>query len=161
MATTGRELLDTSINLELSVARLYRFFAELFPDDHSFWWQLAMEEDNHAALLRSGRDYFLDNNLFPSDILCRSLNDLEESLRKIESFLASAREQAPDLRTALEFSLAIEMSAGEIHYQNFMRQEAHTGAGGIFQELNRDDTDHADRISIYMQKKGFAKKDGL
>ncbi len=35
-----------------------------------FWWQLANEERNHAALLQSGKDEFVQQSLFPAQMLC-------------------------------------------------------------------------------------------
>lgn len=159
MAQTVREVLDRSITLELKVAQVYRSFAELFPQDHSFWWQLAIEEDNHASLLRSGRDFYLDNGLFPEAMVCRSIAELDQAIQEIDRYMEASQETPPDLQAALEFALSLEMSAGEIHYQNFMQRPPQTGSEDVFQQLNRDDKDHAARISIYMQKKGFPKKE--
>jgi len=46
-------LIEKAIQLELNVAELYIRFHKLFPSDASFWWKLAIEEKNHAALLKT------------------------------------------------------------------------------------------------------------
>ena len=46
-------LINEAIQVELNVARLYLLFHELLPEDATFLWELVIEEENHAALLRT------------------------------------------------------------------------------------------------------------
>jgi len=52
MTVSLYQLLEASIQLELNLAKLYTLFNDLFEEDEEFWWQLAMEERGHAALLQ-------------------------------------------------------------------------------------------------------------
>ena len=44
-----REILDTSINLELRIADIYKIHYDLFEEDKEFWWKLVIEEESHAS----------------------------------------------------------------------------------------------------------------
>jgi len=59
------KLLEEAILLELHVSKLYLLFSKLFPEDADFWWQICLEEKNHAALLKSGKTLFCHRNFFP------------------------------------------------------------------------------------------------
>ncbi len=53
MSQNFSQLIREAIQLELNVAKLYLLFHDLFPEDGDFWWQLVIEEENHAALLKT------------------------------------------------------------------------------------------------------------
>ena len=53
------KILDESIKLELNIADLYLVFHEKIPEDSKFWWQLLLEEKNHATLLKTGKEVYL------------------------------------------------------------------------------------------------------
>ncbi|MEE8377166.1 MAG: hypothetical protein V3R45_02225 [Candidatus Aminicenantaceae bacterium] len=59
MSGDFKELLETSIELELLVSDLYSLYNEIFPEDSDFWWDLSFEEKNHASLLESMRTCLL------------------------------------------------------------------------------------------------------
>lgn len=52
MTKSLHDHLEESIKLEVNLAKLYTVFNDLFPEDEEFWFQLAMEERGHAALLQ-------------------------------------------------------------------------------------------------------------
>ena len=47
------QLIQEAIQLELNIAKLYLLFHQLLPEDSTFWWKLVIEEENHAALLKT------------------------------------------------------------------------------------------------------------
>ncbi|MCG6533786.1 MAG: hypothetical protein L7F78_03655, partial [Syntrophales bacterium LBB04] len=53
------QVVDEAVTLELNISELYLYFYHSFPDDSDLWWKLALEEKNHGALLRSGREHFI------------------------------------------------------------------------------------------------------
>ena len=59
MGNKLKELANEAIQLELNVAKLYMTFQTIFPQDDEFWWDLVIEEQNHASLLRSGVEFFM------------------------------------------------------------------------------------------------------
>jgi rubrerythrin len=155
------ELLNQTIELERNAGRIYLSFSEQFPDDHAFWWQIGMEEENHASLIRSGRDYFLSKNLFPVDLVCKHMNLLEDVNKKLIAFYEKNKKEPVTRDVACNFALWIETSAGEFHFQSAISKVADSRALDMFQKLNKDDKDHALRLKIFMQKNGIKENLGL
>jgi len=73
MSDDLRRLIDEAIKLELNMAELYLSFHNRFSEDAGFWWKLTIEEKNHASLLKSGKQYFLDAGMFSSELVGESL----------------------------------------------------------------------------------------
>ena len=145
-------LIKESINLELNVAELYLAFYHLFPQDAAFWWKLTVEEEHHAALLRSGEELYLPRNKFPRNLLHGLLQDLIDKNKELTSLIEEYERNPPSREEAFNIALSIENSAYELHYQRFMDKEPSSSMEVIFQQLNRDDKNHAEKISIYMKQ---------
>ena len=149
-------LIEESINLELNVSKIYTHFYKLFPDDAAFWWKLVVEEKNHAALIRSGKEYFEPLRKFPHDLLAPLLKILKDANSRLDSLIKKYEEAPPSREEAFNIALKIEESAGELHFQKFMDKEANSTTDNIFKELNKGDKDHAMRISCYMEEHGIS-----
>jgi len=149
------ELFDEAIKIELNASKLYELFQEVFPDDALFWGQLVVEEKNHAALLRDGRDRFQPIGKFPVEILPASITSLVWANRGIVTLVDKYRERHPSREEAFNTALSLEQSAGEAHFQQFMEKDSVSKIEGIFKDLNRDDKDHALRIRSYMENHGI------
>ena len=61
----------------------------------------------------------------------------------------------PSREIGFNLALKIEMSAAEIHFQNTMTKSTDSEVLKLFQRLNPDDKDHAERIRAYMKEKGI------
>ncbi len=144
-------LLDESIELELNVADLYMIFHRTFAEDAEFWWQLTLEEKNHGALLRSGKDCFAPIGKFPVDLLSATLQELKKANTDLVTLIKQYRASPPSREAAFNVALKIERSAGEIHFQEFMEKETESNLAELFQQLNRDDKDHETRLRSYME----------
>ena len=151
MDTSLSELLDLSIAHEINISRLYTLFHELFEEDEDFWWQLSIEERSHAALLRNEQKSYKHAETIPEKLLTDDLEALKFSNRKIESLIDEFTAQPPSREEALQTAFDLEMSVGEIHYQEFMSRKSCTLSDELFKQLNLEDKDHADRIKSYMQ----------
>ena len=149
------QLAEEAVSVEQHISDLYLIFFEAFPDDAEFWWTLVIEEKNHAALIRSGLEYFLPAGRFPAEILPPMLDGLRKTNRRLEGMVEDFRKKPPSREEAFNTALQVEKSAGEIHFQRAMVKEADSDIMEIFQQLNKDDIDHADRIQSYMQQKGI------
>ncbi len=145
------QLIKEAIQLELNVAKLYLLFHQLLPEDSVFWWELVIEEENHAALLKTVEQMEATRVEIPEGILPPGLEELQESnqmiLKAMEDF-----EGQPDRTLAFKLAHEIELSAGESHYDNFMRNAPKSRITEVFRKLNGDDVDHARRIRDYMDK---------
>ncbi|TCD48722.1 rubrerythrin family protein [Chlorobium sp. N1] len=155
MKETYQYHLDESIRLELNLARLYTLFHDASEEDEEFWWQLAMEERGHAALLQQEKKQPQPETFFPGNLLAKDLAALEAANRRINALIESFQQQplprADRFRTALE----LELSAGESHYQEFLDSPTESAAASIFKQLNQEDRDHAKRIREYMDAEGL------
>ena len=152
MADDLKELLETSIELELLVSDLYSLYADLFPEDKDFWWKLSMEEQNHASLLESGRAY-LEKGILPEEAVFQNLDMLNKTKDRIQELIIHYKESAPSYEDAYYEAVKIESSAAELHYQLMMTRESDSKIIKIFQSLDGDDTDHAKRISDLLTQK--------
>lgn len=151
-----RQLIEESIRLELNVAEIYLCFHHRFHEDADFWWQLVIEEKNHAALLKNGMQHFLDTRTFPSELACASLESLVNVNHELKRILKQEKEAPLPREAAFNLALKLEQSAGEIHFQHAMQEtESPSEAIHLFRNLNGDDKDHADRIRSYMHQKGI------
>jgi len=143
------QIIDEAIQLELNMSRLYGIFSEHIVEDRAFWFRLEIEEKNHAALLKTGKD-FAAFKRFPSGLIPDNLKVLQESnwkvLEAIDKFVKN-----PDRELAFKLASDLENSAGEIHFQRFMETNTTDDLGDIFQKLNQADKDHAERIYRYWQ----------
>ena len=156
MSENLRQLIDEAIQLELNVADIYLSFHHRFPEDAGFWWKIAIEEKNHAALLRNGKQFFLDAGMFPEELVGDSLKSLISANNDMKSILMQEKEAPPSRAAALNLALKLEELAGEIHFQHAMQQTKHPSeAILLFQSLNEEDKDHADRIRNYMRMNGI------
>ena len=143
-------LFDEAIQLELNVAELYKIFCTALPRDSFFWKELSMEEENHADLLQSGKDRFEPLGKFPIEMMSPSIQELKSVNSEIQDIIKKYQDTIPSREDAFNIALKLEQSAGELHFQQFMEKESESELDRIFQRLNRDDKDHAEKLREYM-----------
>ncbi len=160
MSTTLAAIIDESIQLELNVAALYTVFHDKLPKHQAFWWKLVLEEQNHAALIKSGKLYFEPLSQFPENLLAPKLEQLKETNNQIAAWTESYRLTHPSAEIAFNLALYLEQSAGEIHFQEFMEREPCNNLERTFRQLNNFDQDHAKRLRQYMEEHGIPIKEG-
>ena len=150
-------LIEEAIKLELNVAEIYLSFHHRFHEDASFWWQLAIEEKIHAALLRNGKHSFLGIGIFPGELVGNSLEALINANNELKTILRQMkRDDLLSRATAFNLAIKLEELTGEIHFQHAMQQtEPSSETLRLFQNLNKDDKDHANRIREYMRQNGI------
>ncbi len=150
-----RDVLTLSIELERSVAKLYRLYSYLFGADQAFWWTLSMEEENHAALLQSCLDYFDPAGLVPDHISLGTVETLLKIVHEINEKIELFKSSRPSADEACRYAYQLEISAGEVHYQQMVSTESDQKFNELFQKLNGDDKDHYKRIEAFMIEKGI------
>ena len=146
------QLIHESIQLELNVAELYKIFNQAFKKDAVFWFELFIEEENHASLFKDMEKIDILPIEFFMEILSPLLEELKEKNKNIASFIAEYKLNPPSRETAFNVALEIEQSAGEIHFQKFMEKESKSPIVQLFQRLNEDDKNHIARLRNYMEK---------
>ena len=152
------ELIDEAIRLEENMAKAYSSFREIFTKgtDAGFWWKLAMEEQSHATLLQTEKQYGIPGGLFPVEVLGTTLESLQQVNKSVEYQLAQNQTLPPTRRDAFAFALQLETSAGECHFQAALEKEPTNRALKLFQKLAKHDRDHAKRLRKYMASQGLA-----
>jgi hypothetical protein len=155
-------LFDESIQLESNVADLYVMFQDDFPEDADFWKTLIIEERNHSALLKSGKEHFAPVDTFPVDMLSAVLEELKDTNTNLVKLISQYQDKSPSREAAFNVALRIEQSAGEIHFQQFMQKKADSHYAELFQRINGYDKDHEKRIRTYMKNHAIAiRKSGI
>lgn len=142
-------LIEEAIKLELYISDLYMLFYRQFPEDAKFWWQLAIEEQNHAALLKTVRQMNDSHLNIPPDIIPANHIELADSNKILQEAIAEFEAQ-PDRNKAFQFAFKMEQAAGELHYDNFMRYASESRLTAVFRKLNGEDINHAERLRKYM-----------
>jgi uncharacterized membrane protein YhiD involved in acid resistance len=146
--------MDEATKLELNVSKLYLVFSRICTEDADFWWQLSIEETNHAALLENVRE-----TTFKIDLFADSQEEhkrLAEANEKIASMIKKFEQTPATREQAFNTALELENSAGEIHFQHFIEKREKTSTERVFETLNQEDSDHAERIRSYMDCHGIA-----
>jgi len=145
------ELINEAVLVEMNVAELYLLFHEQYGVDRALWWQLAMEEQNHAALLKTVRQMQTQNMNIPPEMFPANKADLQRTNREVRDAIESFRIN-PDRERALRTAYRIETSAGELHFDRFMKAVPGSMIHNVFRKLNGADLDHSRRIRDYMDR---------
>lgn len=146
-----KQFLDESIQLELNISDLYQLFYVKFPEDSEFWWQISLEEVNHAALIRSINDLFLPEKILPRDVVQNRISEMHDINHSIRERIALYKIDSPSRYEAFSYAIELENSSGEAHYELFMNENPESNVEKIFQKLNGEDKNHANRIYNYMK----------
>jgi hypothetical protein len=91
------QLAEEAMRLEYNVSKLYMIFRDTHPEDAAFWWQLVIEEGNHAALIKSGRDYFMPVVSLPEEMF-PSMKEMQEANKELGSLLEKYADDPPSIR---------------------------------------------------------------
>ncbi len=150
-----RLFLKESIELELNIGDLYQLFSVKFPEDYDFWWKISIEEMNHAALIESINDVFINEGIEPMDSIEIQTKDLHRMNISVKSRIERYKLVPPTRLEAFKYGLKLENSAGESHFEIFMTSVSDSPVVKIFQKLNGEDKNHAVRIENYMKTNGI------
>lgn len=137
--------LEEAIKLELNAAKLYFLFSEHLIDYRSFWYNLSLEEFNHASILKSAKE-FNDIDILPETFIDLAILQQMEKTNSLFEILEKKFLENPTIENAKSIAALVESSAGEIHYEKLMNIETENRIIEIFQRLNRDDKNHLERI---------------
>ena len=105
--------LEEFARIEKLVAKVYFRFSHLFlhhPKLRDFWWQMAMDEEQHASILLACKELvqnYSDEEIDPS-ITREKAENLKE---QIQSFL---RKGTPSLAIEDAFKIALEIETSEV-----------------------------------------------
>jgi len=149
------KLIGEAIKLEINVSELYLVFHANFKEDSDFWWTMAIEEKNHAALLKNLESFVSHLSELPSNTSRISIADLEETNLRLEKLIPQYKNSPPNRIEAFNLAYSLETSAGESHFQEFADDESGSNISKIFKQLNQSDVKHAHRIKDYAKANGI------
>ncbi len=147
------ERLKACIDVETICAEVYRALSGLFPEARDFWNGLAIEEDNHAAILVIASGYQRAGKLHegiecPLPLVNKTLGLIKEMREKIKNRNISLKE-------ALETSISIEQSLSESYFMEFMNKETDSSALIRLQKLLFDNQSHIEKIRKFIKSMDF------
>ncbi len=142
-------LLQEAIALELNMHELYIFYHRTFTQDKDFWLRMATEEKEHAALLRLAGDFI---SFFPEEIIYNNLDILQKTNQDIKETIEQYKQKPPSREEAYLYAIGLESSVYELHYQNLVTLPSESEKLQLFQKLNTDDKDHAERIRALLKQ---------
>jgi len=146
-----RLFLKESVEMELNVGEVYQIFSIKFPEDYNFWWNISMEEMNHAALIESINDIFLTEGILTPEEIEKQTDVLHKLNLIVKERIERYKLVPPTRAEAFKYGFELENSVGEFHFQFFMTSESNSQMKIIFQKLNGDDINHAKRMANYMK----------
>jgi len=109
----GFDPLEGFAQIERLVAKIYFRFSHLFlhhPELRDFWWEMATQEDQHAAILLACREII---ESYTGEVVNPSLGrEKAEDLRgQLEAYL---RKGTPSISVEEAFRVALEIESSEI-----------------------------------------------
>jgi hypothetical protein len=148
------ERLKACIAIELGVADIYRAFTEMLPEAKEFWYELAMEEENHASILVIGSKYNEIGKL-PDYIVPDSLPNMKTTLELVRDIDAKIKSERPSLKTALDMALLLEKTMEESYMPEVLSKETDSEVASRLKKLLADTRKHKVKVAEYMKSKGF------
>jgi hypothetical protein len=150
MVTATAQIFCQLIEIEEDAAKLYRSFGVLYPADSILWYQLAVEEDQHANLLRMHRKSIEDLPASGEYLLATPIETLYRINSRMQDILLVCGRQPTTRGNCFAIALQIEQSLREIHLQNARGSADDAMTVQIFHTLTTEDSDHANRIRRHM-----------
>jgi rubrerythrin len=138
------------IAIETGIAAIYRGFARMFPEAKDFWSNLAMEEENHAAILTIAAEYEKRGRL-PVSLAPRSWSQIRETLELLSTVRKSIEGANVSLQEALEIALRLEAATREYHLLQVKASETNSVILAALQSLAIDNGWHVQKIDSFLR----------
>lgn len=152
------KMLEKYTEYELKVSDLYMLFSRIFPEDSKFWFDLSLEEKDHASLIKSSIVYVRIGK-FPSQMAYDCMDSIDSMLDLIDSRIERYSAATPAKCEACRFALIVERSPCETGFLKAMTTETDDRVMQILQKVGRLDALHYTRVDNLMQKFGCSNKD--
>jgi len=112
------KIINLLAKLELTVSKLYKVYAQKYPEYKNFWNELVKEEEGHAQLMKSIEKY-IKKGLVKLDQKRCNENAVETIFHHIEERLQIAKQSVIPLRDAFGLALRIEKNIIEKDFCTF------------------------------------------
>ncbi len=148
MTNTTLNSLDVAIKVELAMGQLYRAIGRRFPDHSSVWSRIAMEEMNHAALLRAAKD-LIPFGVSPDEFRPQEMPRLVELLDLAERLISGQDDLSQE--ETYQKVLELEELVGEQGLQPSQQLGEGSAVNRIFGRLHHETDDHAAAIKMLLE----------
>jgi len=136
---------------ELKVSELYTLYSDLFPEDRSFWFNMALEEKNHASLIKSSTLY-VKLGMLPKQMIYDCIENAENTIVEMSGRIEQYLALTPPKCEAYRFALLVERSPCEAHFKDAMLTPSDDKVMQILQKICRMDAFHFTRVDSMMEK---------
>jgi len=144
----NKALFNESILLERNSVEFYWLLMNHFQNDAAFWANLKSDEENHAKILRDGRDYFLKKGFFPIEGLEPDLLKIQKTNSIIEEFMRIYKQNPPALGDAFKIALMLEGVSVEHYFRlSLDLSPTTTTALALLRSLTDNEMNHVKRIT--------------
>ena len=144
------------IEVEKSVASLYRTFTELFPEEKDFWQDLLNDEEEHTSFLKGSVNMGLTDEL-KNSALHPSIDFIETTLRHTERIRNQIHRNPLSLEDALNVALMIEKNMVETFANDLVARLLSYDDSSLLENILMGERLHIDKIREKMVKKGYTR----
>lgn len=147
---SSTDALKACFHLEEKCAEFYRKCSRQFPEAQALFRELAIEEENHAVILKLALVYAaadkLDAEIEQDDSGIGEVGPaVDEALRELDAGTMT-------LKKALELSLLLEESLGERYLREMLAGNPHSRIMARLQEMLADEGAHLEKVQAFIAK---------
>jgi hypothetical protein len=137
------------VALESGISEIYRCFSRMFPESKDFWSDLAMEEENHAAILAVALEYEKRGKV-PVLLISCSGSQIAETLQLLRTARKRIEGGNLSLKAALEMALQLETATRQYHLFEVTARETNSVILAGLQSLAIDNEWHIQKIGSFL-----------
>ncbi len=149
-----QRIVDEAIRFERNLSSLYLQFLEAFPEVEDLWWELSVDEQQHASLLDAGQKLFHDE--FAREVVSADLDGLRRSNEDLESTIQRIGKEPLDRGEAFQMALRFECDENEATLFDLLEIEPSDPAKTLVNSLQHADSEHVQKIRDYAASKRIA-----
>ena len=140
--------------MEQTIASIYGYFVQLFPDEKLFWTDLYQDEIEHSTWLTKA-NYTGMIDLLPSKDLIPTLALVNSSVRFAEERKKEIRSQPLSFEDALNIALRLEETMIEIFANQLIANVLSVDKESLSERIIMSEKEHKTKIEDLMMKQGY------
>lgn len=156
-----RKAIKECVSQELLIAKFYRYFAQLFEEDRSFWQKIMKEEIGHGTLLLTKFEDLYHAGVVTEETVPASLRTLLIQGSSLTDLFLDLQESAPTRELTFTIAVALENCISEQHFRSLRDATLTSPIKDMLESLGQDEQDHIERIKQYATNLGFAVDDSF
>jgi hypothetical protein len=143
-------ILQGCINVEHSVASIYRNLMQIFPEKKDFWGNLYNDEKDHIEFLNDVKSLGLSDDLEKVDLL-PTMPMIQKTLRLADDVIEKIKSNSITFNDALSLTLKIEESMVETYTSNIVGKLLSCADEASCEMFITDEKSHVEKIRIMMR----------